>query len=123
MLVEASAAMLMLAVLTTVCLQFMWAVSDQRRQLFAHLTASQEAANLMERLSALKWDELTGDAAGKLQLSAEARKSLPEAHCELLVEGPSGDPPAKRIVVNVYWPSQPGGPEHRVRLTAWRYKS
>jgi hypothetical protein len=123
LLLETSAALLLLAALTTVCLQFLWAVSDQRRQLYTQLTATQEAANLLERTAALSWDELAGDAPAKLVLSAQARQALPEGRCEIHVEGPSGDPPSKRIVVTACWRPQPGGDERKVKLVAWRYKN
>jgi hypothetical protein len=123
MLVEVSAAMMMLAVLTTVCLEFFSAVSEQRRQLFTQLTATQEAANLLERTEAWGWEELSSEAAAKLQLSDQARKTLPEGRFEMLVEGPSGDPPAKRVLVSVCWRPLPGGPERKVKLATWRHKN
>ena len=122
-LLEASVALLALAALTTICLQFFAAASDQRRQVFAQLTATQEAANLLERVAALQWSELTTASAAKLQLSAQARQTLPEGRVEVLVDEPSGTPPAKRVAASVRWRPQPGEPEREVRLVAWRYKN
>ena len=119
---ETFVALLVLAALTTLCLQFFAAASDQRRQVFAQLTATQEAANLLERVEALGWNELTTASAAKLQLSAQARQTLPEGRVEMLVDGPSGTPPAKRVAASVRWRPQPGEPEREVRLVAWRYK-
>ena len=76
-------ALVVLAALTTLCLQFFAAASDQRRQVFAQLTATQEAANLLERAEALEWNDLTPAKAAKLQLSAPARQTLPEARAEV----------------------------------------
>jgi type II secretory pathway component PulJ len=120
---EAFLALLMLTALTTLCLQFFTATCDQRRQVFAHLTATQEAANLLERVEALEWNDLTTPNAAKLQLSAQARKTLPDPRAEMLVGEPSGAPPAKRVTVAVRWRPQPGEPEREVRLVAWRYKN
>lgn len=89
----------------------------------AHLTATQEAANLLERAEALNWDELTTTGAAKLQLSAQARQTLPEGRVEMLVDGPSGRPLARRVAACVRWRPQPGEPEREVRLVAWRYKN
>jgi prepilin-type N-terminal cleavage/methylation domain-containing protein len=121
-LLETSVALLVLTALTTLCLRFFAAESGQRRQVFAHLAATQEAANVLERVEALNWNELTTASAAKLQLSAQARQTLPAGRVETLVDGPSGTPPAKRVAVAVRWRSQPGEPEREVRLVAWRYK-
>jgi prepilin-type N-terminal cleavage/methylation domain-containing protein len=120
---ETLIALLVLSALTTLCLQFFAAVNDQRRQVFAHLTATQEAANLLERAEALNWDELTTTSAAKLQLSAQARQTLPEGRVAMLVDGPSGTPLARRVAACVRWRPQPGEPEREVRLVAWRYKN
>ena len=121
-LLETTVALLVLAALTTLCLQFFAAASDQRRQVFAQLAATQEAANLLERAEALAWNDLTTENAAKLQLSPQARQTLPEGRVEMLVDGPSGTPPAKRVAVAVRWRPLPGEPEREVRLVAWRYK-
>jgi len=120
---EASAALFVLAGLTTLCLQFFAAASGQRRQVFAQLTATQEAANLLEQVEALGWNELSSQNAAKLQLSAQARQALPEGRVEMLVDEPSGTPPARRLAVAVHWRPQPGEPEREVRLVAWRYRN
>ncbi len=122
-LLEVSVALLALAALATLCLQFFAAASDQRRQVFAHLAATQEAANLLERVEALEWNDLTPQNAAKLQISAQARQVLPEGRAEMLVDDPSGTPPARRVAVVVHWRPQLGEPEREVRLVAWRYKS
>ena len=62
---EVVVAIVMLTALTTLCLQFFAAARDQRRQLFAHLTANQEAANLLERAEAVQWNELTTAGRGR----------------------------------------------------------
>ena len=122
-LMETCVALLLLSVLTTLCLQFFAAASDQRRQVYAQLAATQEAANLLERAEAMNWDELTTTSAAKLQLSAQARQTLPEGRVEMLVDGPSGTPLARRVAACVRWRPQPGEPEREVRLVAWRYKN
>ena len=116
-------ALLVLSALTTICLRFFAAENDQRRQVFAHLAATQEAANLLERIEALEWKELTPQNAATFQLSAQARQALPEGRVEMLVDGPSGTPPARQVAVAVHWRPQAGGPEREVRLVAWRYKN
>jgi prepilin-type N-terminal cleavage/methylation domain-containing protein len=120
---ETLVALLVLSALTSLCLQFFAAASDQRRQVFAQLTATQEAANLLERVEALAWSDLTAASAAKLQLSDQARQTLPDPRVEILVDEPSGTPPARRVAASVRWRPQPGEPEREVRLVAWRYKN
>jgi type II secretory pathway pseudopilin PulG len=119
---EALVAMFMLAGLTTLCLQFFAAETDQHQRLFAHLAATQEAANLLERTEALAWNDLTNNAVAKLQLSAQAKQSLPDGRFDVLIDEPSGTPISKRIAVSVHWRPRRGEPEREVRLVAWRYK-
>ena len=119
---EISVALLALAALTTLCLQFFAAACDQRRLVFARLAAAQEAANLLERAQALEWNDLLPQNTAKLQLSAQARQTLPEGRVEVRVDAPAGTPPARRVAVAVHWRPRPGEPEQEVRLTAWRYK-
>ena len=120
---ETLAALLVLSVLTTLCLQFFAAADDQRRAVFSHLAAVQEAANLLERSEALPWNDLTPQETARLRLSAEARRILPEGRIAVLVNAPSGTPLAKRVAASVYWRPQPNGPEREARLVAWRYKT
>ncbi len=119
---EVMVALLVLAALTTLCLQFYAAVSDQRRQVFAQLAATQEAANLLEQVEALRWNELTTASAARLQLSAQAARTLPEGRAEVLIDEPSGNPIARRVAVAVFWRPNAGEPERKVRLVVWRYK-
>src|SRR5208282_3079037 len=82
-LLEVSVSMLMLAALTTICLHFFAAASDQRQQVFAHLAATQEAANLLERVEALGWNELATARPAKVQISLPAQHALPEGRAEM----------------------------------------
>ena len=116
-------ALLVLSALTTLCLQFFAAASDQRRQVFAHLTATQEAANMLERAEALGWNELTTAERGQIPAFRPGPADLARGDATRCSSTslparrrPSGWPPAVR------WRPQPGEPEREVRLVAWRYK-
>lgn len=120
-LLEIAAAAVLLAVLLTVCLRFMRATTAQRRGLQARRAAVQEVANVMERLAARSWEELTPGAAGQARLSAEAQRALPNGRLEIEVAQTDQDPDAKRITVVLRWPAGPEQPDRSVRLVAWRY--
>ena len=112
----------LLAVLMTVCLQMLSAAAGQRRAAEDRQTAIREAANLMERLSTVAWDDLTPEAVGDVQLSDEARRALPGGELEIQLSSPAEQPEAKRIVVLLRWQDRAGRFVRPVRLVAWRYQ-
>ena len=77
---------------------------------------------MLEQVEALRWNELTTASAARLQLSAQARRTLPEGRAEVLIDEPSGNPIARRVAVAVFWRPNAGEPEREVRLVVWRYK-
>ena len=121
-MVEILVAILLLGTLTAVCLKFFSGVNGQRKEQFAQLVAAQEAANVMERLAAVAWDDLPKQSGGQFPLSAQTRKSLPEGRVEIKVSDMSGPPPARRVIATVSWRPLPNEPEREARLVAWRYK-
>lgn len=121
-LMEIAAAGILLAVMLTVSLQFVRATSGQRRGLQARRTAIQEAANVMERLCARSWEELTPEVAAQVQLSEEARRAFPDGELQVEVALPEKEPDGKRIAVVLRWPAGPEQPDRSVRLVAWKYR-
>lgn len=115
-LLEVSAAGAMLAVAMTLAVQALGAMAADRRALDRRREATQEAANVMERLAARPWDELTPEALGDAKPSPEARKALPGVTLKVAV-APQGD--LKRLAVEVRWHGQGGPAEVPVRLTSW----
>ena len=121
-LIEVFMALILLGALTALCLEFFAGVTGQQKEQNAELAATQEAANVMERLAAVAWDDLPKQTGEKLPLSPQARKMLPEPRIEVKVDEATGSPPARRIAVAVCWRPLPGGPERKARVVAWRYK-
>jgi type II secretory pathway component PulJ len=119
-LYEVLAACVLLAVLGTICLQFLGSAATARRAARQRLSAIQEATNLMERTAARSWDKLTPQAAGDAKLSVEAAQSLPGGAAEVRIDDPAGTPPAKRITVVVRWENSDGTLAEPVRLVSWR---
>jgi len=136
-LLEALVAGVLLAAMMTICLQLFAAVAAERRAMENRQTAAQDAANLMERLIARPWNELTpsarrgkaeggrGNSAFRLQPSAfglpPSCRSLPGGSVEIELITAAGQPEAKRITVSVHWQDR-SGPAAPVRLVAWRYR-
>ncbi len=114
--------MLLLGTLTALCLQFFAAANGQRKEQYAQLIAEEDAANVMERLATVAWDDLPKQAGEKFALSAAAQKALPEPRIEIKVDNVGDSPLARRVAVAVLWRTLAGGPERKVGIVAWRYK-
>jgi type II secretory pathway pseudopilin PulG len=121
-LVETLVAAAVLGGLTVVCVKFFAASVAQQEQMRDRSRAVQLAANVMERLAATPWEQLTAENIRRLQDADELRQGLPEATIEIQLAQPSGEPDAKQIVVLVRWPSPPDVLQRPVRLVAWRYR-
>jgi hypothetical protein len=81
----------------------------------------QEVANLMERLFAAPYAELTPESVAAVPLSAGCRARLPDARLSVAVVPTAGPPPGKQVSVEIVWRGHHGQPARPVRLTAWRY--
>ena len=122
-LVELAAAGVLLAAILAICAQFFRAAATQRRGLEARRIAMQEVANVMERLCGRPWAEVTPEGAGPIELSEEAKETLPGGKVEIDVDQLGDDPSAKRVTVLLQWQPQPHQPARTVRLVAWKYRA
>lgn len=117
-----SAAMLMIAMGLTV--KVLGWVGAQRRIWDRRQVAVQEAANLMERLTARPFEEVSRDAARDLALSARARQALPgvEFKADVQENDKTGGSGSKRVMVELRWKGRSGGWDVPVHLTSWIYR-
>jgi Tfp pilus assembly protein PilV len=121
-MVEVAITSLLLVIAMTVTLQVLGWVASERRAVDRRQYAIHEAANLMERLAARPWDQLTTGAVKDLALSELARQTLPGAELSVAAEE-TGEPiGAKRLSVRLRWRNRAGGWEAPVRLSAWTYR-
>lgn len=91
----------------------------QRRASDRRELAIQTAANVLERLSARDWNEITPAAADAVALPADAAAQLPEATLTIAVTPAETDPPAKRITVAIGWNNRAGRRVAPATLTAY----
>jgi hypothetical protein len=120
MLVELLAAAVLLAAAGAISVELAAAVGAGRRALADRQLASQEAANLMERLAAMPVEDLTSEAAHTLPLSAEGRR-LSGAKAAIETTEVDGPPRAIRVAVSIQWEDRNGNTIAPIRLVAWRY--
>ncbi len=111
--------MVMIAMSLTV--QVLGYVGSQRRVVEHRQRAVQEAANVLERITAHPYDEITAERARQLVLAPSARQALPGAELSVTVaeEVPGPGRAAKRIAVRLRWHGRSGEWESPVRLTTW----
>lgn len=118
-LIEALAAAAVLMVVTGLVVKTVgWSVVE-RRAAARRLWAQQEAANIMERVTARPYAELTSDAAEDVELSAAAGRMLPDGQLDVSIEDATGALPARKINVSIHWRNPAGEHVSPVRLTAW----
>lgn len=121
-MIEMVAAGAILVALLAVSMQFLHATAVHRRTTRQREVAIQETANLMERLAAIPWQDLTVEKARQVQLSDIAGRTLPGAKLTIDVGQPAEEPSAKRIAVALAWEDESRRLGRPVRLTAWRYR-
>jgi hypothetical protein len=116
----------LLAVVIGLSVQMLASTALERRYSERRAIALQEAANLVERVSAIAYPEITTQRLKDITLSDDARKILPDAVATLtLHEEPasaaSGGLAAKRVQVELKWMGAGNSPEAPVRLSYWAY--
>jgi Tfp pilus assembly protein PilV len=121
LLAEVAMATVMLLIGMTLTVKVMGYVGLQRRSAEHRQRAIQEVANVMERLTAYPYEEVTAERARALSISQTAVQSLPDA--ELAVDVNESQPgagrSAKRIAIRLRWRNRAGEWEAPVRLTTW----
>jgi Tfp pilus assembly protein PilV len=121
LLAEVTMAAVLLMIAMTLTVKVMGYAGIERRATERRQRALLEVANLMERITAYRFDEVTSGLAGRMTLSDEARRSLPDP--ELVVDVAEKPPgvgrEAKRIGISLRWRGRSGEKERPVRLTSW----
>jgi hypothetical protein len=79
-------------------------------------------ANVMERIAARPWSELSTAALAKEKPSASAAHQLPGAELKIEIVPSAAEPNAKRITATLRWQDRSGQPAAPVRISTWRYK-
>jgi hypothetical protein len=112
----------MVIVAMTLTVKVLGYVAQERRLADHRQRALHEAASVIERLTAIPYDELTPERAGTVGLSPSARRSLPGAELFVNVDEsrPSTGQSAQRIRIRLRWKGRTGEWDAPIRLTTWR---
>ena len=121
LLVEMTIAAAMLSVAMVMTVKVLGYAGQQRRSADQRQRAMLEVANVMERITAEPFDEVTAERARRLSITPAAAGSLPGAELavEVKEERPGPDRSARRIAVRLRWKGRSGEWEAPVRLTTW----
>ena len=118
---ECIAAGAILAVLLVVCTQALSRTVIQQRAIGNRRGALQTAANAMERVHSLAWDELTSANTQRIARQVSQQDMIRGGRVEITVEESEAGPSGKRIRVAVFWREMGEDRDRSRQLTAWRY--
>ena len=121
-MVEVAITSLLLMIAMTVTLQVLGWVAAERRAVDRRQCAIRESANIMERLAARPWEELTAGALKDVKLSEPATRTLPGAELSVAAVDKTDSGGSKRLSLRLRWRNRAGGWEAPVRLSAWTYR-
>jgi hypothetical protein len=121
-LVELSVAGLLLAVAMAIVAQTAGWLALERRGAERRQRAMQEAANLMEQLTARPWSELTPELARAQSLSPAGKAVLRDGTLDVAIAPTEGDASSKTIAVRIGWGGTSGTAPAPVRLVAWVHR-
>lgn len=123
LLAEVGIATVVLMIVMGMTVRVLSTVAQERRAAFERQRGVLEAGNLMERITAHPFDQVTPEFVGKISVSDRARSSLRD--CELAIQVAEGDKPAargvaaKRVMIRLRWKGRSGQWQAPVRLTSW----
>jgi len=115
-------AVVLLAVVFVAVSQLLAVAGRQRREAQWRRLATLEAANLLERVAARPWDELTTEGLASLTLSEQVTGRLPDPRLRIDTQPSPGPPESKRIRVRLDWINLAGDRGAPVVLVAWRHR-
>ena len=121
-LIEMAISSLMLAAAMAATLQVIGWVAFEARAVARRERAVREAVNLLERVAARPWDDLTTDALARLKISEATAAALPGSNLAIRVATVEAEPARKVITVEIRWNDRTGRPEAPVRLVAWSHQ-
>ena len=123
-LMEATAACFLLIVALSSLAQLLGWVAGERRAFERRRLVVAEAANLMERATALPWERIDDESLKKLRFSDDVRSNLPTATLAFEIAEKKEDAiESKKISLTIRWIGPGGVHDRPVRLVAWVHRS
>jgi hypothetical protein len=120
-LAEVTMSTVLLVIVMSMTVKVLGWVALERRAAERREQAIVEVANLMERLAAHPYDEVTPDLAHDYAVPAKTAMSLPDAELKVDIaeSQPGAGRSARRIAIQLRWRDHSGEWAAPVRLTSW----
>jgi hypothetical protein len=121
LLVEVAMAAVLLMIAMGLTVKVLGLVAVERRASERRQRALFEVGNLMERITAYPFDDVTPELGRRLALTPTSRQALPDAQLAVDVAGsePGAGRSAKRVAIRLRWRGPEGEWVAPVRLTSW----
>lgn len=118
---EMTVALFTLTVAAALIAQLAVTTARHRRHSERRLVATQEAANALERLAQVAWDDLTNERWARVELSEVAAKALADGRIEVRLTEIAEPRAARRIDVTVSWRHLATDERRQIELSGWRF--
>jgi hypothetical protein len=123
LLAEVGIATIVLVIVMGLTVKVLGTIARERRAAADRQQGALEAGNLMERITAYPFEQVTPELARSMSVSDSTRRSLRE--CELAISVSGGDRSvtgvrsAKRVMIRLRWKGAGGQWQTPVRLASW----
>ncbi len=123
LLAEVGISMVVLVIVMGLTVKVLATIAQERRAAADRQLGALEAGNLMERITAHPFDQVTPELARSISVSDLTRRSLRD--CEMAVDLSGGEKnatgvqSAKRVMIRLRWKGAGGQWQAPVRLTSW----
>jgi len=123
-LVEMAVAGVLFATIVLITVQVVGWVASERAAVGRREAATRAAGNLMERILARPWADLSTESLAPLVRSLAGSQSIAPARLQVeVLAGPLLDGRGqKKVVVEVVWPERSRVNESPLRLVAWTFE-
>lgn len=118
-LVELVIACLLIGTVASLILPTVSWTGVQRHAARQRQVACEELANLMDRLTSARWDEVTEQQVLRWGLDQQVQRQLPDAQLSAVI---GTDQDVKRVFLSLTWSDRSARPVAPVRLTTWVYR-
>lgn len=121
LLVEVFVALTVVAALFALVIQMVTSTARERRATERRAIALEQAANLLERASAIPFEKVSEVTLREVAVSDEAGQLLPGIDVRWTVAEDGSEVPVKRVQVELTWRATHGRSDSPVRLVTWAF--
>ncbi len=123
LLAEVGISTVVLTIVMGLTVKVLGTIAQERRAASERQQGTLEVGNLMERITAYPFEQVTPELARSMAVSDLARRSLRDSELAIEVSGAgqsgAARRPAKRVMIRLRWKGAGGQWQSPVRLTSW----